>query len=202
MPKRIHSDIATPTTVAESLKKKREILDPLPKEVLRAIGIMNMYVVKQQVQAAACDSDEPESPESPSNATSKAVKNASKENKRDFMEEFERLEKGPGAVFALAGQSDTVGGEMVRCVSNLIRGYQGGYQDETDIEVCFDYLESFGEEFSRKAYLIKFANHASRFKVEVKKIVKKSLLFIEDNKLFDKQNTIDYQRKFKIDSTM
>ena len=58
MPKRTHSETltstVTPATVAVESPKK---LDPLPEEVMKALGIINNYVEKQQAQAqAASDS--------------------------------------------------------------------------------------------------------------------------------------------------
>ena len=58
MSKRTHSEIVTPTdalTAAVESPKKRgrpcKKLEPLPKEVMKAIEILNAYVKKQQAQA-------------------------------------------------------------------------------------------------------------------------------------------------------
>ena len=61
MPKRTHSETVTPTvtpaTAAVESPKKRgrpcKKLDPLPKDVMKALGILNNYVEKQQAQAQA-----------------------------------------------------------------------------------------------------------------------------------------------------
>ena len=61
MPKRTHSETVTPTVTpataaAESPKKRGrpcKKLDPLPKDVMKALGILNNYVEKQQAQAQA-----------------------------------------------------------------------------------------------------------------------------------------------------
>ena len=66
MSKRTHSEIVAPTTdpstpAVESPKKRGrpfKKLDPLPREVMKALNILNAYVEKQQAQAqAASDSD-------------------------------------------------------------------------------------------------------------------------------------------------
>ena len=57
MPKRTHSETVTPATAAAESPKKRgrpcKKLDPLPKDVMKALGILNNYVEKQQAQAQA-----------------------------------------------------------------------------------------------------------------------------------------------------
>ena len=70
MPKRILSEITT-TAAAESPKKRGrpcKKLEPLPKEIMKALNILNAYVEKQQAQVAACESESesaepPKSPE-------------------------------------------------------------------------------------------------------------------------------------------
>ena len=74
MSKRTHSEIVAPTTdpstpAVESPKKRGrpfKKLDPLPREVMQALNILNAYVEKQQAQAqAASDSDVASEDETP-----------------------------------------------------------------------------------------------------------------------------------------
>ena len=288
MPKRIITENTKPTATPAAKKlsatvespKKRgrpcKKLDPLPKDVMKALGILNNYVEKQQAQAqaqaqaeAASDSEvaaisspevseetppakrkrgrpkktkspspevseetppvkrkrgRPKKPKSPSPDVSEEAKpkedalacspvsspdeknpkksGSKKKTKlpppchdgvRDFMKEFKELEDGPRRVFPFAGPSLSVGGELVRCVSDLIRSHQAHC---SQVEVAFDYLECFKNDgvnvFSRERYAW---DRAAMGRCDAdKKLVELLITYLDTRSgLFHRSNTIDYQ---------
>ena len=165
----LDSDIAT-TTAAKSKKRGRgsEKLALISKNLLKIVNILNPHVEKQPEIKQSSDLEYKDGVE-----------------EREYMKEFEELEDGPRAVFPVYGESATVGGEMVRCVSNLIRGPM----DEADIKVSFNYLETFGKEFSRKLYIT--GHHVAK-----RRLVKKLIIYLDEQpQLYNKVNTIDYQNE-------
>ena len=134
MSKRTHSDIVAPTAAVESPKKRGrpcKKLDPLPKEVMKALGILNNYVEKQQAQAqAASDSDVaaiPSAEETPPvkrKGGSKKAEVAKKKEKATIEERCEAIEERCEALSEKlvpdSGPADTVEGEILSAVNRIL----------------------------------------------------------------------------------